>query len=723
MKQLSLALLARFRKFPYRLLGLSTAVFLFLTACGGDDTSGDDLYAAVQPVTLTFDESDPAKNTIQVLANTAWLVYWTPDVAGVSVSPATGSGNGSFCVTEMPEGQTLQFGVKTASGASVPVYATVTRPASEPEETTLSVAPGTLTFQSAADNRITVMSNASWTATASDPGLVFTPASGSGNGTITVTEAPVGTSTLTVTAGEGPAAKKAAVTISRSAESSGETLFSLDFGNSVADKTWANQSEAWKTQTGTGASTVTYSVYDVQLWSSYGSGGGYPEASGGVYARMFDDPAQDYFVIWNITLPAGQLDFTLSFGLSFLESDATLSVSADGTVWKPLVYTGASVYNTWAKTSVGFTLAEPASQLSIRLVPTGVERQYGLNFDDIVLTAGGGGQQVDFGTAPSGNGYRWAELPGNWVVSTSDRATISGDYAFYTHWTRSVRSNKVVRNYSYCYDTRRHNPIWVAYPMHAVYGEGGFGRTSPDPWAPDPALDAGYQSKIYRSDGPNGSDPYQYWSTNTMYSLGLPGSWTKGHLCMSRERGGADTEINRQTFYPTNIAPQPNAKASTFGEVWGCIEALISGTNNRNNDITADDNSTNLNIVADTLFVVAGCYYQHDNWTDYDSSDYNQPTTDPNRKLCVMPTHQYKVLLRTRSGNTGRPIQECSADELQCVGFWLDTFTTLDASSARTVLREIAVSVSEIEQKTGLTLFPEVPASVKEQCNPADWGF
>lgn len=723
MKQtLSFGFPSGIRRFPTLVLGISAAVLSLFTACGGD-SADDDLYAAVLPVTLTFDASDHAKNTIQVMANTAWQVYWTPDVADVSVFPATGSGNGSFCVTEMPEGQTLQFGVRTASGVSVSVYATVTRPAAEPVQATLSVAPETLTFDAAGTNRITVTSNASWTVTASDPGLAFNPAGGTGNGTITVTAAPVGTSTLTVTAGEGSTAKKATVTVSRAAEVSEDTVFSLDFGPERSNWVWANQNEEWKTQTGTGASTVSYSLYNVQIASPYGSAGKYAGASGGSYARMYENPETDYFMIQHITLPAGQTDYTLSFGTIFPAGDMTLEVSADGTVWRPLTYTGASVYNTWGKTTVGFTLAEPASQLSIRWVPTGVDRQYGLNFDDIVLTAGGGGQEVDFGSTPSSNEYRWAELPANWVAPTSDRATISGDYAFYTHWTRSVRSNKVVRNYSYCYDTRRHNPIWVAYPLHAVYGEGGFDRTRPDPWAPDPALDASYQSKIYRSDGPSGSDPYQYWSTNTLYNLGRSGSWTKGHLCMSRERGGKNQEINRQTFYPTNIAPQPNASASTFGEVWEHIEALISGTDERKNDISADDSSTNLNIVADTLFVVAGCYYAHDNWTDYDSSDYNQPTPDPNQKLCVMPTHQYKVLLRTRSGNTGKPIQECSASELQSVGFWLDTFTSHDASSARTVLRQIAVSVSEIEQKTGLTFFPDVPASVKKQCNPSDWGF
>ena len=162
--------------------------------------------------------------------------------------------------------------------------------------------------------------------------------------------------------------------------------------------------------------------------------------------------------------------------------------------------------------------------------------------------------------------------------------------------------------------------------MHACYREGGFGRTDPDPWTADPSLDVAYQSKIYRKDGPSGSDPYQYWTSNTMAYLQRSGYWGKGHLCMSSERGGANQQINMQTFYPTNIAPQPSAKAGTFGTVWGYVEALFAGTRNSENDIVADDGVQNMNIVSDTLFVVAGCYYEHDYWQEYDSSDSNQPS-------------------------------------------------------------------------------------------------
>ena len=106
--------LRRIWKFPTLLPGLFVLLLTFFTACGGDDGAEDGTYAVVEAASFTFNENDPTKNVIQVLANTEWTVYWTPETSGVSVSPATGSGNGSFYVADMPAGQTLKFGVKTA---------------------------------------------------------------------------------------------------------------------------------------------------------------------------------------------------------------------------------------------------------------------------------------------------------------------------------------------------------------------------------------------------------------------------------------------------------------------------------------------------------------------------------------------------------------------------------------------------------------------------------
>ena len=85
-----------------------------------------------------------------------------------------------------------------------------------------------------------------------------------------------------------------------------------------------------------------------------------------------------------------------------------------------------------------------------------------------------------------------------------------------------------------------------------------------------------------------------------------------------------------------------------------------------------------------------------------------------------MPTHQYKLFLRTRSGNLGKPVQKCQASELKTIGFWFKEKIT-DGNSDN--LADYAMSVAEIESLTGITFFPDIPTAVKEQCSPSDWGL
>ena len=585
MKQLS-ALFRRMLGFPFPISGAFALCLLLPASCGGDDSS-DEGYAAIESASFTFDETTPANNAVRVIADTGWQVFWTPESAAVRVDPASGSGNGTFYVRDMPKGTSVQVGVRAASGRT------------------------------------------------------------SGK-TITVTRA--------------------------------ETVFSLDFGDG-AGGVWAGANQEWKTQTGTGASTVTYAVNNVRINNdNYGSAGKYSGASGKAYAKMFYDASTDYFVIQDITLPAGQTDFTLAFGTIFPSDDVSLTVSADGAVWRPLAYTGASVYNTWTGTTVGFTLAQPVPKLWIRLAPTGTERTYGLNFDDIVLTTGGGGQQVDLGT---GAGLRWAELPSNFETPSSDQFV-------HTTWTTTVSGGKRVRNYTYCYDTRRHNPVWVAYPHHRCYLEGS-GR-SDEPWAADPALPESQQAKIYPS---SAGDVYQYWVADLVTGRYGSGYWSRGHLCMSRERPGKGLEINMQTFRPTNIAPQA-AEPSPFGKIWANIEEAVSGGT----------------IPADTLYIVAGCYYENDGWVQKDAS--NNGALSSLSKDCVMPTHQFKMAVRKKTVQVGKPIQECTADELETIAFWVETLTTSTATE-KSQLGRFIVPISEIESKMRMKFFPGIPDAAKSR--------
>ena len=43
--------------------------------------------------------------------------------------------------------------------------------------------------------------------------------------------------------------------------------------------------------------------------------------------------------------------------------------------------------------------------------------------------------------------------------------------------------------------------------------------------------------------------------------------------------------------------------------------------------------------------------------------------------------------------------------------------------NASSDLADYAVSVSEIARRTGQSFFPDIPAEVKSQCRPSDWGL
>ena len=457
----------------------------------------------------------------------------------------------------------------------------------------------------------------------------------------------------------------------------------------------------WQAAVGEGAANVTStSWYGYLRKDNYGSAGNigtYEGASGNAYARLIQSTkgVYGYLVISGIAT-LGCRDFTLSFGAAQGPSVMSVETSTDGgSTWTPVSYTFGDNYNHWSLVETTFSLAEEAETLQLRfyLIGDSSTYKYGANLDDIRLVGGGASAGPEPEPQPQGMN-RYAELP---VFDTTNP-----DYYYNTLYTHTVRTHKAVRNFSFCYDTRRHNPIWVAFPMHSIYAEGS-GRSTDDngndPWMEYPDLPLSSQSIIWDI---TGDGKHMYWSASSAMIDG--GSWTKGHLCMSSSRAGAGEEINLQTFYPVNIAPQSNAYAGIFADLWGDTEDFHWQRGSQ--------------ICSDTLYVVAGCHYANDNTKEYDASNWGNRSSYS--KVCVMPTHQFKVFLRTRNGNTGKAVQNCQASELKAIGFWLDSIIPDSASEN---IADYAVSVEEIEKKTGYTLFPGIPAEVKKQCNASDWGL
>lgn len=298
----------------------------------------------------------------------------------------------------------------------------------------------------------------------------------------------------------------------------------------------------------------------------------------------------------------------------------------------------------------------------------------------------------------------------------------SDDYIYGTLTGKTYSSKKQVRNYSFCYDVRRHNPMWVAYPCHNIYWEGGYTRPNPDPWRPNPDIDEEKQSVIYASDweqwpwtvnNKKPSDIYNYWSMTTDGGVMV----SKGHMMRSAERGAGRTDVlftmNEQSFYPTNINPErdryvevPDGNGKFNLSHWAIVEYLLP----------------NKWRCSDTLYVVVGCWYDKDQHEAVDASYWGRKSS--RSKVCKVSAARYKAVLRTKKGNTGKRISDCTADELMSIAFWYPQ--CFDSQNVKTQIEPLAgmtISVAELENRIGgdFSFFPDVPEKVKESYDVYDW--
>lgn len=476
----------------------------------------------------------------------------------------------------------------------------------------------------------------------------------------------------------------------------------------ASGNTWNNFPGAYANPTGTGAVNVSYSASarDVSVRASYPSKG-YNGASGDNNVYFGNNGS---ISISGIALDAGADTYELSFGSYQYEkvlarSDLRVYIKCDG---------GRNTEVEWTRSEViAWTLASAVLKFE-GTVPDKVEITFTAGFsgknniriDDIRLVTS---DKTPTQTITSGGGTAddekmpYAELP--------NTLKANADYKYVTHKAETYKTKQYVRNYSACYDTRRHNPVWVAYPHHNIYREGGYTRPKPDPWRPDPEFDASEQSIIYADDyagwpwssnGNKPTEPTQYWSEWNGFTF------TKGHMLKSADRGAGRSDVlfdmNVQTFYPTNISPE-NHK---YPKHWEQIEYIMP------NDW----------VCSDTLYCVTGCYYANDNCVVEDDRNWGDRTDKS--KDCVVPTAHYKVFLRTKDGDTGKPVHKCSADELMAIGFWFEQnleYSTNNYAGYQPALSTVTFSVAKIEEMLGgeFDFFPNVPDEVKDSYNVSDW--
>ena len=256
----------------------------------------------------------------------------------------------------------------------------------------------------------------------------------------------------------------------------------------------------------------------------------------------------------------------------------------------------------------------------------------------------------------------WAELP---AVDPDSK-----DLVYAAHFCDGLPGG---RNYSICYSVGGRIGMWAAFPLHDCY-RGSQKRS--DKWAYDPEIPQSIQPTLTK--GSYLQEPSEKQGD----------SYSRGHLLASEDRT-VSYAANVQTFYVTNVAPQ--WQNSFNGGVWSSLES---------------DCWNNICDV-DTLYVVSGV-----------CGELAASVTDRDNRKCRVPSHFFRVLLRSKTGKTGRPVQELEADELQCVGFWFENRPYSGSKPS-----DGMVSVSEIEEKTGMTFFVNVPNAPKETFERSAWTF
>ena len=584
--------------------------------------------------------------------------------------------------------------------------ALVTNCTNEPEtkRAELTVAPTSVTYDPnvAASNIVAVNCNTEWTVSPSHADLKLDKTRGSGNGSIAVLSIPAGKSysftVKTITNEVYTNEVSVTVAVNRPAAGGnagggnepggdepgsgdepstdpnvGKLVYKETFGTqTISGTTYADTYTKWST-TSSGASSVTYESIGAKVrnddYGSKGKIGTYEGASGGVYVRLYEGES---FTAKNITLPAGSVNYSLTVGGGQPDEDMDIYVG-DGDKWVRLAYDNPTPYNTWKLGKATFTLSKSREKLSIRLIANKYQ-QHGINFDDISLTVSSEAGQVvniEEGSESGGDNESidvtkmgWAELP------KMDNSKLQ-----YVALFAADAKGKSVRNYSMGFDKSKKAALWVAYPMHTSYTSGNAGRT--DDWVANPLISIGDQANVtysYKEDSGSAAD------------------YNRGHQIASADRQ-ASAQMNAQTFYFSNSTPQQSA---FNGGIWGTLENAV-----RNKQCS------------DTLYVVTGAHF---------ASGVTMPKAyDSDGKEVAVPTHYYKVLLRTKKGNIGKPISDCSANELIAIGFLMEhpkSNKSLDKS-----FKEYAVSVEEIEELTGHTFFPTAPAEVKSSFKLSDWNF
>lgn len=229
-------------------------------------------------------------------------------------------------------------------------------------------------------------------------------------------------------------------------------------------------------------------------------------------------------------------------------------------------------------------------------------------------------------------------------------------------FTHSMTVGSVsTRNYSFLWDYDNLVAPWVAYPLCKWNIGNNIKRTNA--WGLDPLLPEGKQPVLYRG-----------------FSKGNNGWYARGHQIPSADRL-TSYESNSMTFYGTNMTPQ--IQDGFNGDIWATLEGKVRSWANS----------------SDTLYVVTGCVI------DYKDGETVKYALDNNGKKVTVPTAYYKAVLRYMKSST------FGYSGYSACAVWLDH----KVYSSSSISSSYSMSVDDLEKKTGIDFFVNLPAKVGEE--------
>lgn len=229
-------------------------------------------------------------------------------------------------------------------------------------------------------------------------------------------------------------------------------------------------------------------------------------------------------------------------------------------------------------------------------------------------------------------------------------------------FTHSMTVGSVsTRNYSFLWDYDNLVAQWVAYPLCKWNIGNNIKRTNA--WGLDPLLPEGKQPVLYRG-----------------FSKGNNGWYARGHQIPSADRL-TSYESNSMTFYGTNMTPQ--IQDGFNGDIWATLEGKVRSWANS----------------SDTLYVVTGCVI------DYKDGETVKYALDNNGKKVTVPTAYYKAVLRYMKSST------FGYSGYSACAVWLDH----KVYSSSSISSSYSMSVDDLEKKTGIDFFVNLPAVVGEE--------